>query len=88
MGDSGGAVLGPRPRLRRTRPVHGKTVRRDIADLILEALDVAGSRKLAPAEAQAYALELLHVERPDIPHGHAARLLRCFLERRARCPAE
>jgi hypothetical protein len=55
--------------------VNGKSVRRDVADLILEALDIARSRKLATPETAALILDVLHVERPDIHPSHAARLI-------------
>lgn len=61
--------------------MNGTTVRRDIADLILEALDVAGSRKLAGPDAHALILEVLSAERPDIPIGHAERLIERFRQR-------
>lgn len=55
--------------------VSGMRVRRDIADLVLEALDVARSRNLAGRDAHALILEVLMAERPDIPVGHAERLI-------------
>jgi hypothetical protein len=41
-------------------------VRRDIADLILEALDIARSRKFGHHQTQAFILDILAAERPDI----------------------
>lgn len=55
--------------------MNGKSVRRDVADLILEALDIARSRKLATPETVALILDVLHSERPDIHPAHAARLV-------------
>lgn len=44
----------------------GFIIRRDITDLILEALDIAGSRKLARHQTEAFILDILAAERPDI----------------------
>jgi hypothetical protein len=49
--------------------------RPDITDLILEALDIAASRHLAPQQIQAFILDILAVERPDIARSDAGRLL-------------
>jgi hypothetical protein len=50
-------------------------VRRDIADLILEALDIAASRHIAPPQLQAFILDILAAERPDIAPGDAGLLV-------------
>jgi hypothetical protein len=50
-------------------------VRRDIADVILEALDVAASRRLVGPAVHALVLDVLRVERPDIPAADAHRLV-------------
>jgi hypothetical protein len=44
------------------------SIRREIADLVLEAVDIAVSRKLAPRETDALVLEVVGAERPDIAH--------------------
>jgi hypothetical protein len=44
-------------------------IRREIADLILEALDIAVSRKLTPHHTQAFVLDVIRAERPDISQG-------------------
>jgi hypothetical protein len=49
--------------------------RPDITDLILEALDIAASRHLAPQHIQAFILDILAAERPDIARSDAGRLL-------------
>lgn len=43
-------------------------IRREIADLVLEALDIAISRRLAERETQALVLEIVGAERPDVAH--------------------
>ena len=50
-------------------------VRRDIADLILEAFDIAVSRKLALHQARDFALDVIMAERPDLARGDARVLL-------------
>jgi hypothetical protein len=50
-------------------------IRRDITDLILEALDIAASRHLAPQQIQAFILDILATERPDIARSDARRLV-------------
>lgn len=50
-------------------------MRRDVADLILEALDIAASRRLAGATVHALVLDVLSAERPDIPAADARRLI-------------
>ena len=50
-------------------------IRRDIADLVLEALDIAGSRKLAQHQTQAFVLDVIMAERPDLARGDARVLL-------------
>jgi hypothetical protein len=50
-------------------------VRRDIADLILEALDVAASRGLAGPMVQAFVLDVVRAERPDLAAADAHRLM-------------
>lgn len=49
-------------------------IRREIADLILEAVDIAVSRKLTPSHMQAFILDVIRAERPDLGL-HEARLL-------------
>lgn len=49
-------------------------MKREIADLILEALDIAVSRKLTQHHTQAFVLDVIKAERPDIGH-HAAQVL-------------
>ena len=51
-------------------------IRRDIADLILEALDIAVSRKLTQHHTQAFVLEVIRAERPDLGHHEAQTLIR------------
>jgi hypothetical protein len=46
-------------------------IRREIADLVLEALDIAVSRKLPHRETQALMLDVVKSERPDIALGDA-----------------
>ena len=58
-------------------------VRRDIADLVLEALDIARSRKLAHHQTQAFILDILAVERPDISSSDARVLVARTLRRLA-----
>jgi hypothetical protein len=55
--------------------VNSIAVRRDIADLILEAVDIAASRRLAGPVAHAFVLDVLAVERPDISATDAHRLV-------------
>ncbi len=50
-------------------------MRRDITDLILEALDIAASRHLAPQQVHTFILDILAVERPDIARADAGRLI-------------
>jgi len=50
-------------------------VRRDVADLILEALDVAASRQLSGAAVHILVLDVLRAERPDIPADRARHLV-------------
>ncbi|HEX2113162.1 MAG TPA: hypothetical protein VHM01_02045 [Alphaproteobacteria bacterium] len=50
-------------------------IRREIADLVLEALDIAVSRRLAEHQTRAFILEVITTERPDITHGDARVLL-------------
>ena len=50
-------------------------VRRDITDLILEALDIAASRHLAPHQIHTFILDILAAERPDIGRSDAGRLV-------------
>ncbi len=59
-------------------------VRRDIADLILEALDIAASRHLAPRQIHAFILDILAAERPDILRSDAGRLVARIWPRLAR----
>ena len=59
---------------------HGHTttmfaVRRDITDLILEALDIAASRHLAHHQIHSFILDILAAERPDIARVDAGRLV-------------
>ena len=54
-------------------------IRREIADLVLEALDIAVSRKLPPRETDALVLEVVGAERPDIaPHDLRALVSRVW----------
>jgi len=53
----------------------GIAIRREIADLVLEALDIAVSRKLAEHQTRTLILDVIAAERPDIAHGDARRLL-------------
>lgn len=54
-------------------------IRREIADLVLEALDIAVSRKLAQHETHAFVLEVVGAERPDIaPHDLRALVSRVW----------
>jgi hypothetical protein len=50
-------------------------IRREITDLVLEALDIAVSRKLAEPQTHAFILEVIMAERPDITQGDARLLL-------------
>jgi hypothetical protein len=50
-------------------------VRRDIADLVLEAFDIAVSRKLALQQTRDLALDVIMAERPDLARGDARVLL-------------
>jgi hypothetical protein len=50
-------------------------IRREISDLVLEALDIAVSRKLAEHQIHTFILEVIAAERPDITHGDARALL-------------
>jgi hypothetical protein len=50
-------------------------VRRDITDLILEALDIATSRHLAHHQVHSFILDILATERPDISRASAGRLV-------------
>jgi hypothetical protein len=50
-------------------------VRPDLTDLILEALDIAASRHLAPQQIQSFILDILAAERPDIAPSDAGRLV-------------
>ena len=50
-------------------------IRREIADLVLEALDIAVSRKLAEHQIHAFILDVIEAERPDIARGDARMLL-------------
>lgn len=50
-------------------------VRRDIADLVLEAFDIAVSRKLALHQTRDLALDVIMAERPDLALGDARVLL-------------
>lgn len=58
-------------------------IRRDIADLILEALDIAVSRKLTHHHTQAFVLEVIRAERPDLAHHQMHRLIRRAWQRLA-----
>ena len=58
-------------------------IRREIADLILEALDIAVSRKLTQHHTQALVLEVIRAERPDIGHDAAHALIRRVWQRLA-----
>jgi hypothetical protein len=49
--------------------------RREIVDLVLEALDIAVSRKLAEHQTRALILDVIAAERPDVSHGDARALL-------------
>ena len=51
-------------------------IKREIADLVLEALDIAASRKLTQHHTQAFILEVIRAERPDIGHDVAQALIR------------
>jgi hypothetical protein len=51
-------------------------IRRDVADLILEALDIAVSRKLTQHHTQAFILEVIRAERPDLGLQQAQALIR------------
>jgi hypothetical protein len=50
-------------------------IRREIADLVLEALDIAVSRKLPQRETQALLLDVVKSERPDIALNDARVLI-------------
>jgi len=50
-------------------------IRREIADLILEALEIAVSRKLAHHQTHAFVLEVIAAERPDLTHAAARALV-------------
>jgi hypothetical protein len=56
-------------------------IRRDVADLILEALDIAVSRKLTPHHMHAFVLEVIRAERPDLGHHQAQALIRRVWQR-------
>lgn len=58
-------------------------IRREIADLILEALDIAMSRRLTQHHTQAFVLEVIRAERPDIGHEMAHTLIRRVWQRLA-----
>lgn len=58
-------------------------IRREIADLILEALDIAVSRKLTQHHTQAFVLEVIRAERPDIGHDAVHTLVRRVWQRLA-----
>jgi len=63
-------------------------IRREIADLILEALDIAMSRKLTLHHTQSFVLEVIRAERPDIGHDQAVALVRRVWQKLAgRIPA-
>jgi len=66
--------------------MNGVRVRRDIVDLLLEALDVARSRRLAWHDTQTLIFDMLAVERPDIPLAHAPVLVARAWRRLARVP--
>jgi hypothetical protein len=51
-------------------------IKREIADLVLEALDIAMSRKLTHHHTQALVFEVIRAERPDIGHDAAQILIR------------
>lgn len=51
-------------------------IKREIADLVLEALEIAMSRKLTHHHTQALVLEVIRAERPDIGHDAAQILIR------------
>jgi len=56
--------------------VIGRNGRPDAIDLILEALDIAASRKLNWADTQALALEIMAIERPDLPPDRVRMLMK------------
>ncbi len=56
-------------------------VRPDIADLILEALDIAASRRLAGPVLHAFVVDVLTAERPDISAADAHRLIERYGQR-------
>lgn len=58
-------------------------IRREIADLILEALDIAVSRKLTPHHTLAFVLEVMKAERPDVGDNEARILVRRVWQRLA-----
>ena len=58
-------------------------VRRDITDLILEALDIAASRHLAHHQIHGFILDILAAERPDIARVDAGLLVARTRERLA-----
>jgi len=58
-------------------------IRREIADLVLEALDIAMSRKLTQHHTQALILEVIRAERPDVGHDQAHALVRRVWQRLA-----
>ncbi|HEX6980754.1 MAG TPA: hypothetical protein VF342_15795 [Alphaproteobacteria bacterium] len=59
----------------------GRNSRRDAIDLILEALDIAASRKLAWADTQALALEIMAIERPDLSADRVKKLMERIVAR-------
>lgn len=67
--------------------MNGIHVRRDLADLVLEALEITRSRRLAWHETHAFILDVLAIERPDIPASHAQALVARAWRRLAQVPA-
>jgi hypothetical protein len=59
------------------------SIRREIADLVLEALDIAVSRKLAHHQTQALVLDVIIAERPDLAHGDVRTLVARVCQRLA-----
>jgi hypothetical protein len=56
-------------------------IKREIADLVLEALDIAMSRKLTQHHTHAFVLEVIRAERPDLGHDQAHALVRRVWQR-------
>ena len=58
-------------------------IRRELTDLVLEALDIAVSRRLPEHQTRSFILEVIAAERPDLAHGDLRALVARIWQRLA-----